>query len=56
MKGSINHGRGKAEWDRITGKVTVLDAHTLEFADGTRLTLGRAAPDLNQQGMIDGKL
>src|SRR5262245_55906892 len=56
VKGSINHDRGTAEWDRIAGKVTVLDARTLEFADGTRLTLGRAVPELDQQGMIDGKL
>jgi endonuclease YncB( thermonuclease family) len=56
VKGSINHGKGKEEWGRIAGKVKVLDARTLEFADGTRLTLGRAAPDLDQQGMIDGKL
>lgn len=56
VKGSINHGKGKEEWGRIAGKVKVLDARTLEFADGTRLTLGRAAPDLDQEGMIDGKL
>jgi hypothetical protein len=56
VKGSIHHDRGKAVWDRIAGKAKVLDARTLEFADGTRLTQGRAVPDLAQQGMIDGKL
>jgi endonuclease YncB( thermonuclease family) len=56
VKGSINHGRGKDEWDRIAGKVKVLDAHSLEFKDGTRIKLGLAAPEPDQQGMIDGKL
>jgi endonuclease YncB( thermonuclease family) len=56
VKGSINHDRGKAEWNRITGNVKVLDARTLEFADGTRVALGLAAPEPDQQGMIDGKL
>src|SRR5262245_38772252 len=56
VKGSINHGGGKDEWDRIAGKVKVLDARTLEFQDGTRIKLGFAVPEPDQQGLIDGKL
>ena len=52
VKGSINHDKGKREWDRITGRVRVIDAHTLEFADGTRILLHVVAPDLGQMGMI----
>jgi endonuclease YncB( thermonuclease family) len=39
---------------RITGNVTVLDAHSLRFADGTELELngGIDAPDLDQLAMI----
>jgi endonuclease YncB( thermonuclease family) len=39
---------------RITGNVTVLDAHSLRFADGTELELngGIDAPDLDQPAMI----
>lgn len=56
VKGSINHGNEKTERARISGKVKVIDASTVEFADGTRLDLGFAAPQLLQQGVIDGKL
>ncbi|MFN0019892.1 MAG: thermonuclease family protein [Pirellulaceae bacterium] len=55
VKGSIHHGSG-GSWDRIVGKVKVIDARTLEFADGTRKTLDMVAPELGQQGKIDGKL
>lgn len=48
--------RGKAEWNRLIGRVTVVDARTLEFADGTRVALGLNAPEPGQQGLIDGKL
>jgi endonuclease YncB( thermonuclease family) len=43
---------------RIRGKVTVIDAGTLQFADGTRVqTAGVTdSPDLDQNAMIDGKL
>src|SRR5262245_37098324 len=39
---------------RITGRVKVIDAHTLRFADGTIADLsgGMDAPDLDQQGRI----
>src|SRR5262249_49453617 len=42
---------------RLTGKVTVIDANTLAFEDGTRIeTAGVTdAPDLEQKAMIDGK-
>jgi endonuclease YncB( thermonuclease family) len=41
---------------KISGKVTVLDAHTLQFEDGTEVELngGMDAPDLEQKG-ITGK-
>ena len=56
VKGSINHDGGKAEWNRIMGKVKVVDADTLEFEDGTRVALGLAVPELGQMGMIHGAL
>src|SRR5262249_50397407 len=54
VKGSIHHGGGKSEWERIMGKAKVLDAHTLLFEDGTRIPLLLVAPDLDQMGQIDG--
>lgn len=39
VKGSIHHSKGES-MSRITGKVKVIDANTLEFSDGTRV-----APD-----------
>jgi len=56
VKGSISHDKGKREWERITGRVRVIDAHTLEFADGTRILLHVVAPELDQMGMIGGSL
>jgi endonuclease YncB( thermonuclease family) len=43
---------------RITGKVKVLDAHTLVFADGTEVDLNGAmdAPDLEQKAMLEDTL
>jgi endonuclease YncB( thermonuclease family) len=40
---------------RITGRVKVLDAHTLLLEDGTEVDFngGMDAPDLGQQGLID---
>jgi endonuclease YncB( thermonuclease family) len=42
---------------RLTGKVTVIDANTLAFDDGTRIVTagGMDAPDLEQLGLIDDK-
>jgi hypothetical protein len=39
---------------RITGKVKVLNAHTLSFDDGTEVELkgGIEAPELDQKGLI----
>jgi endonuclease YncB( thermonuclease family) len=54
VKGSIYHDKGKREWERITGQARVVDAHTLEFADGTRILLHLVAPELNQMGMLEG--
>ncbi len=56
VKGAIHHDKGKREWDRITGRVKVIDAHTLEFADGTRIPLHVVAPDLGQMGLIGESL
>ena len=56
VRGSINHDKGQREWQRITGRARVIDAHTLEFADGTRILLHVIAPDLDQKGIIDGSL
>ena len=39
---------------RISGQVRVVDARTLQFADGTRILLHVVAPELGQMGMIDG--
>ena len=44
------------EWVRITGRVNVIDARTLEFEDGTRLELWYVAPRLNQMAMNGEKL
>jgi endonuclease YncB( thermonuclease family) len=43
---------------RITGHVTVIDAHTLLFEDGTEADLdgGMQAPEIGQLGRIDGRL
>ena len=54
IKGSIYHDKGQREWVRITGRVRVIDAHTLEFVDGTRVLLHVVAPGLDEMGMIDG--
>jgi endonuclease YncB( thermonuclease family) len=42
---------------RLTGKVTVIDANTLAFEDGRRITVGGGidAPDLAQKALVDGK-
>jgi endonuclease YncB( thermonuclease family) len=43
---------------RITGRVNVLDAHTLRFEDGTEVNINGEmdAPDLGQKGLIGGAL
>src|SRR4029453_12909309 len=42
--------------ERITGKVKVLNAHTLVFDDGTEVELngGMDAPELDQKGLLGG--
>jgi endonuclease YncB( thermonuclease family) len=44
----------KRIWTRITGKVTVVNAYTLRFEDGTEVCLSGAidAPELDQKAMI----
>jgi len=54
VHGSLNH-HPETVWERTSGKVKVIDANTLEFADGTRMDLDIVAPDLAQKGRIDGK-
>jgi endonuclease YncB( thermonuclease family) len=54
VKGSINYGNGSMQWERTAGTAKVIDARTLEFADGTRVSLGLVAPELGQMGLIDG--
>jgi endonuclease YncB( thermonuclease family) len=58
VRGGIAYDPAKRILVRITGKVRVIDAHTLVFADGTQADLngGTEAPELEQQGSIDGKL
>ncbi len=64
-KAGVVRERVRGEWRlpgdtiwRITGRVQVLDAHTLRYEDGTTINIngGMDAPDLAQQGVIDGKL
>jgi endonuclease YncB( thermonuclease family) len=58
VRGGIAFPPAKRVWVRFTGKVQVLDARTLVFEDGTKVGLGGMmnAPELAQNGMIDGKL
>jgi endonuclease YncB( thermonuclease family) len=56
VPGSILHGQGKTIWRRIVGTVKVLDASTLEFADGTRIELDLAVPCPEQMAMNEGVL
>jgi endonuclease YncB( thermonuclease family) len=56
VKGSLHHDTGKREWERITGRARVIDAHTLQFEDGTRILLHVVAPELEQAGMIGDSL
>src|SRR5262245_24374780 len=56
VPGSILHGGGKTTWRRIIGQAKVLDASTLEFADGTRIELDLAVPCPEQMAMMDGVL
>jgi endonuclease YncB( thermonuclease family)/Leucine-rich repeat (LRR) protein len=52
VRGSIHHGRGMRDaWQRIAGKVRVLDATTVEFADGTRIALDMAVPRPDQMAL-----
>jgi endonuclease YncB( thermonuclease family) len=52
VQGSIHHGGGNSLWKRVTGKARVIDATTLEFADGTRVELDITAPLPDQQALI----
>ena len=56
VKGSINHGRGNTIWKRIIGKVRVINATTLEFADGTKIDLDITVPAPGQMAMNGDQL
>jgi endonuclease YncB( thermonuclease family) len=38
------------DWERVAGKVKVLDAKTLRFDDGTRVRLNIRAPEQGEKG------
>src|SRR6516162_3601507 len=54
VRGGIAFPPEKRQWTRISGKVKVLNAHTLLFEDGTKVDLNGAidAPELEQKGLI----
>lgn len=58
VRGGIAFRPEKRTWVRISGKVKVLDAHTLVFQDGSEVGLDgmMEAPELDQKGLIGGKL
>jgi endonuclease YncB( thermonuclease family) len=58
VRGGIAFPPEKRMWNRIVGKVKVLDAHTLVFGNGTEVNLlwNMDAPDLEQKGMRGGSL
>ena len=54
VRGGIAFPPEKRQWTRISGRVKVLNAHTLLFEDGTKVDLNGAidAPELEQKGLI----
>lgn len=58
VRGGIAFAPEKRSWMRITGKVKVLNAHTVLFEDGTEVDLngGMEAPELEQKGLIGHSL
>jgi endonuclease YncB( thermonuclease family) len=51
VKGAMAHGRGDTQWRRVIGRTKVVDAHTLEFADGTRIELDINVPYPEQMAL-----
>lgn len=60
----VDKGYVRGQWKspgatmyRISGKVTVRDAHTIVYGDGTEVDLNGLceAPDLAQQGLTEGR-
>ena len=47
---------GKTQWRRVIGRAKVLDAYTLEFADGTRIELDITVPNREQMALAGDKL
>lgn len=56
VKGALAHGRGDSKWQRVIGRAKVLDAHTLEFADGTRIDLDITVPNRDQMALAGDTL
>jgi endonuclease YncB( thermonuclease family) len=58
IRGGIAFRPEKRAWVRLTGKVKVVDARTIVYDDGTEVVLDGLmdAPELEQKGIIDGKL
>jgi endonuclease YncB( thermonuclease family) len=58
IRGGIAFDPAKRVLVRISGKVKVIDAHTLVFEDGTQADLngGMEAPELDQKGSINGTI
>src|SRR4029077_11812514 len=58
VRGGVVFPAEKRMWNRITGKVQVVNAYTLTFDDGTEVCLSGAidAPDLDQKGLIGDSL
>lgn len=56
VKGAMAHGRGDTQWRRVIGRAKVLDAHTLEFADGTRIELDITVPNREQMALAGDML
>jgi cyanophycinase len=52
VKGSIFHDGGDDQLQRVTGQVRVVDANTIEFADGTQIDLNMITPDPKQMALV----
>ena len=52
VNGSIFHGGGDDQLQRITGRVRVVDACTIEYADGTQIDLNMVTPGAKQMALV----
>jgi endonuclease YncB( thermonuclease family) len=55
VPGSVHHRVIKNDWMRVAGLVKVIDARTLEYADGTRIELGYVTPAIDQLAQRSGE-